>query len=562
MGNETSTQTAIDQAEEEYATPEQIGTTGRGIRLYKFTKAGDNPRGQWVQVSRRAQPDFYDTNQDTSSEKPRWSLEISAGDVDEELADEANWKMNDADRRITFKTRGELWALKFPDEDSYTSFKDKLRAKLFWNVHGVDNDAEGLKEVYGEYAEVFYDPEPMEEEPPAQNGEEDRGDEEEEFAADEVKETAKEREGEAIRGMVMGALDNAYLVRDTKIDVLRNVEGGVDDADLCINMTPSKGTAPFTPSRVLLADRETKMNMLSPYDCNKLFHCDIEHERVVSEFSFTKDGVDIPIQEIATEDKAAQMDPGRSTFLALDSNRLCRFDLRDPRGVVAGSPLLTYEDGKDFSRGTNFTCMATSGDGHIVVGSMDGKVRLYSNKSMKQAKTSFPSFGKAITSVDVTFDSHYVLATTDKYILVFDTSYVDPKKQTRTTGFVSKMGRGNAKPPKMLQLKPEDEMLIGDKPFRNAKFTWITEQGKRERWVVASCGPYSVVWNWAKIRTAKAGLASNGGLQIITEYLLSEKDADVVDSAFMHDRYNPVVDGQIHDSLVVTTPHKIFTIAS
>lgn len=48
----------------------------------------------------------------------------------------------------------------------------------------------------------------------------------------------------------------------------------------------------------------------------------------------------------------------------------CRWDMRVARGVVqssddaAGSPQgLGYADGKDYSRGTNFTCMSTSGEG-------------------------------------------------------------------------------------------------------------------------------------------------------------------------------------------------------
>ena len=40
--------------------------------------------------------------------------------------------------------------------------------------------------------------------------------------------------------------------------------------------------------------------------------------------------------------------------------------------------------GKDYARGTNFTCMATSGDGFVVVGSTDGRIRLYNSKTLTQ----------------------------------------------------------------------------------------------------------------------------------------------------------------------------------
>lgn len=32
------------------------------------------------------------------------------------------------------------------------------------------------------------------------------------------------------------------------------------------------------------------------------------------------------------------------------------------------------------------------------------------------------------------------------------------------------------------------------------KFTWITEAGQKERWVVANVGNFSVIWNLAKVR--------------------------------------------------------------
>lgn len=49
------------------------------------------------------------------------------------------------------------------------------------------------------------------------------------------------------------------------------------------------------------------------------------------------------------------------------------------------SPIAQWTGGKDFARGTNFSCMATSGAGHVVVGSKDGKIRLYSSSTLTQA---------------------------------------------------------------------------------------------------------------------------------------------------------------------------------
>ena len=66
-----------------------------------------------------------------------------------------------------------------------------------------------------------------------------------------------------------------------------------------------------------------------------------------------------------------------------------------------------------------------AGDGYVVVGSEDGKVRLYSSNTLTMAKTAIPGLGAPITSVDVTYDGKWVLATTDKYVMVVKTTFRD-----------------------------------------------------------------------------------------------------------------------------------------
>lgn len=127
------------------------------------------------------------------------------------------------------------------------------------------------------------------------------------------------------------------------------------------------------------------------------------------------------MRDITSDTKSSQLDPSGSTFLGLDDNRLCQWDMRDRRGAVQdiatseNSPVLHWNQGHQFSRGTNFQCFASTGDGSIVVGSIDGKIRLYSKTSMRQAKTAFPSLGSPVTHVDVTYDGKWVLGTTDGY---------------------------------------------------------------------------------------------------------------------------------------------------
>ncbi len=62
--------------------------------------------------------------------------------------------------------------------------------------------------------------------------------------------------------------------------------------------------------------------------------------------------------------------------------------------------------------------------------------------------------GAPITSVDVTHDGKWVVATTANYLMVIRTTFKD-KNNKETTGFAARMGR-EAPPPRLLRLRAED----------------------------------------------------------------------------------------------------------
>ena len=59
----------------------------------------------------------------------------------------------------------------------------------------------------------------------------------------------------------------------------------------------------------------------------------------------------------------------------------------------------------------------------MVVGSQDGQIRLYTGKQFTRANTAVPGLGAPITSVDVTYDGKWILATTKSYLMVVKTIY-------------------------------------------------------------------------------------------------------------------------------------------
>lgn len=40
------------------------------------------------------------------------------------------------------------------------------------------------------------------------------------------------------------------------------------------------------------------------------------------------------------------------------------------------------------------------------------------------------------------------------------------------------------------------QVKVGKAKLSKGKFTWITEAGRQERWIVASCGAYTVLFNF------------------------------------------------------------------
>ena len=104
-------------------------------------------------------------------------------------------------------------------------------------------------------------------------------------------------------------------------------------------------------------------------------------------------------------------------------------------------------------------------------------------------------------------------------------------------------------------LKPEDKVLTKNAPFEKAKFTWITDQNRKERYIVASCGNYTIQWNFRSVKIAKPDVITNG-FTTITTCTLIPKSEHILDTTFMHDAYSSHGD----PSLVVLTKQRVYNI--
>ncbi|CAH9091442.1 unnamed protein product [Cuscuta europaea] len=543
------------------------------IKLYAYVR-DSTAKSKWVVSDKRTPYSFFkgvseegDEEEDEEcGEGSWWVLKIGTKirvKVDENL----QLKAYKDEKRIDFIANG-VWAAKFFDEEEYTSFFDKYKACLFENTYGYEaNDANKVK-VYGKDFIGWANPEIADDsmwEDATDSFKTPMRELKQEF------EEAASINGGEIQSLALGALDNSFLISDSGVQVLRNYNNGIQGKGMYVNFDKERFSSNHsTPRKALLMRAETNMLLMSPMNGDRphskgIHQLDIETGKIVSEWKFEKDGTDISMRDITNDSKGAQMDPSGSTFLGLDDNRLCRWDMRDRNGIVQNAvttPVLNWTQGHQFSRGTNFQCIATTGDGSIAVGSLDGKIRLYSISSMRQAKTAFPGLGSPITHIDVTYDGKWILGTTDNYLILICSLFEDKDGKIKT-GFTGRMGN-RISAPRLLKLTPLDSHIAGtNNKLRKAQFSWVTENGKQERHLVATVGKFSVIWNFQQVKDGSHECYQNQvGLKSCYCYKIVLRDESIIDSCFMHDKF--AVTDSPEAPLVVATPLKVssFSISS
>lgn len=471
------------------------------VKLYLHI-GGNTPKAKWVTSEKLTSYSFVKTSRiggdegnddeeedEEEGEDSWWVLSVSSK-IRVRVSGEMQLKTFGDQRRVDFVAKG-VWAMKFFNNEDYKGFVSKFQDCLFENTYGVEATEANKIKVYGKDFIGWVKPEAADD-----SVWEDADDT---FlkspdpttplrANQDLREEFEEAANGGIQSLALGALDNSFLVGDSGIQVVKNFTHGIHGKGVYVNFDHGNyrggsSSVHSTPKKALLMRAETNMLFMSPTNEGKphstgLHHLDIETGKIVTEWKFEKDGTDITMRDITNDSKGSQLDPSGSTFLGLDDNRLCRWDMRDRKGMVqnlatSSAPVLNWTQGHQFSRGTNFQSFATTGDGSIVVGSLDGKIRLYSNNSMRQAKTAFPGLGSPITHVDVTFDGKWILGTTDTYLILVCTIFTDKDGKAKT-GFTGRMGN-RISAPRLLKLTPLDSHSAGtNNKFRNAQFSWVS----------------------------------------------------------------------------------------
>lgn len=518
--------------------PQEQVVTRNEARVYFW----ESMAKEWRVTDQRVKVEVYDENEERSGTRPHYILSAGSAEVSVGNGNRLMFiKKPKGERKLPMcfftDDDGTSWALRFATEAGLDAVREQVDDARFQTMFKAEPTAENKRKHLGDYEHFFRgeDPAPPEEMAWEKPQEGHAGGYQESVQVDEGDYVSRGR-GSGHHKLHPGALENTFCTSPGGVDVFRNRKGGLDDPGVHVDVRDIGTNQNVTPQQMLLAERESTAFYLTPSKnaereskgSERLGELNLEAGKVVKEWTASLNGVEVPVQEVASETKAAQTEHSR-TFKFLDENRLGTFDARTKEGVVQST--LEHLRGKTFSR-VGFTCMATTGEGQVAVGDRDGAVRLFADES-KSAKTKFPGFGAPITAIDVTYDGSWILATTDDCLMLFYARFTNDQG-SELSGFKYPMGK-KAPAPRILRLTPQHKARCGNQPLREGKFTWVTDPDQGgERHIVATCGTAYIVFNFPKL---KEELKPGAGKTISTNYSFHQDQAPLADAKMLHSVY-------------------------
>lgn len=280
--------------------------------------------------------------------------------------------------------------------------------------------------------------------------------------------------------------DRTFVVRGNKIGVFQTGDDGAEWRTTIDISNPTDGST-FTPSKVLLHRMDRSMLLLDSNDDTRIMRMDLERGEVVD----TWDGgltANTPVKTVHQTNKYSNMTDAQD-FIGLNRNQILRMDPRSKQFFVQS---------KKYAAGTRarLQTLATTGSGYLATASENGDIRMF-DQIGKNAKTHLPGLGDPIIGIDVTEDGYFILATTEKYLLLIDTRVKGQEKG----GFEKSMGK-NKPIPRKLTIKNEDIIKHGMGVIRFTTAHFNTGPSM-ERSIVTSTGSFIVIWNFRQIKLGR-----------------------------------------------------------
>ncbi len=329
------------------------------------------------------------------------------------------------------------------------------------------------------------------------------GNEETEEANRKMRNDSHASTGERNSNLAVGHVsDRTFVVRGNRIGVFKYGEENSLQFVTSINqvLKTQTGGVPQTPPKIMLHGQDKSLLLLDPRDEHRIQKMDLERGEVVETWKVHSD---IGVEEIAPDTKFSQQTV-EQTLLGLSHNALFRIDPR-----LSGDKLVMSEM-KQYSTKQGFTCTATDAQGHIVVGSSKGEIRMFDSVG-KMAKNLLPGFGERIIGIDVTANGEWILATCKDYLLLIHN--ITKTTSGTATGFTQRMSKESRAQPRKLKILPQHVAFMGGPVnFTPAKFN-IGDSD--EQTIVTSTGPFVVTWNFRQVKSGRYHVCISTKLTIL-----------------------------------------------
>lgn len=265
------------------------------------------------------------------------------------------------------------------------------------------------------------------------------------------------------------------------------------------------------PYSLMLHNGESQLIFTDKNDSSQIFNFDLEAGKIVEQYQADKSIDTSKIRHLTNKIKNGQSST-ESTFVGVNEKAIFTLDPRINKKDKAAQSKI-YKTNPEFNQ------VATTFNGGLAIGSLNGEIRLYKEVG-QNAKTLLPGLGDPIRGIDMSIDGNWVIATTQTYLLLIPTLCGNGK-----TGFEHRMGQEKPNPKKLqIHVKDLAKYRINSIDFTTARFNNFNQSSGEHTSIVASTGKYLITWNFKQLKMNK-----------LRSYKISEIPGGekVVDSQFM-----------------------------
>jgi len=300
---------------------------------------------------------------------------------------------------------------------------------------------------------------------------------------------------------------------------------------------------PFAPRNILVHNEGDNILTLTPKK-TVLCRMDTETGKNVGQLNVKlfHSSIDGCLDTVVPLKKFSQLKTHNELSLAAicgNSVTKVKWDVRTP--VVRDYVIDQQESYTKAQKGFRFSAITTTKEGNIAVGSKDGSIRLFADGDvLKRAKTELSQLADPIIGLDISANGEWLLGTTEKYLIVFKTTWTDHKGSH--SAFQSSMP---SEQKRLLVVTITDKQKIKyEIDFQDINFTTARfdnapyETDNEEQEIITSTGQFILRFKFSQV---KKDYFSDPRKQKRAIPIIYRQDEEIVDKTFSYQSENIVV---------------------